>query len=203
MANFLNNEPKFKVGDKVVYSRRHDSMASWEIESIGKGTLTINKVDKFYKNEELVDVDYFVEGLNYVYAEGWLSYAPHGPKFKIGDKVKFTPWGWGCSTRHYQIVDILTVCYQKDGHKEYLYRITDCGVSIPEKELTLDDTSDEEQLVHDLEICGGSHDCVGCSHHNPDGSGTECDQLELDAAELIKKLQKRVKELEEEIQNGR
>lgn len=198
MAKFVGNKPKFKVGDKVVYSRRHGSMASWETESISRGTLTISRVDRSYENDELSRVSYYVDGLNYVYSEDWLSYAPVGPKFKIGDKVKFTPWGWGCSTRHYQIVDVLTVRYQKDGHEEYLYRITDCGVSIPEKELTFDDAEEVMRLIRDLEICGGENGCKGCSRENPDGTGTGCDKLELDAAELIKKLQKRVKELEEQ-----
>lgn len=199
MAKFLNNEPKFKVGDKVIYSRRRDFMASWEEKSIARGPLTISRVDKIYKNDELVDVNYFVEGLNYVYSEDWLSYAPAGPKFKIGDKVdvEFIPGGHFRESG-YQVEDVLTICHQKDGHEEYLYRITCWPFGVQEKDLKLDATSrEEEQLVHDLEICGGGNGCAGCSRDNPDGTGTGCDNLELDAAELIKKLQKRVKELED------
>lgn len=198
MAKFQNNEPTFKVGDKVVYIRWHDDMASWETESIGKGPLTIKRVDKTYQNDKLIDVNYFVEELDYVYSEDWLSYALSGPKFKIGDKVEFIP-GWYPNPREgcYRVEDVLTVHYQKDGREEYLYKITCWSFSVPEEALKLKVISEEEQLVHDLEICGGENGCAGCSRDNPDGTGTGCDKLELDAAELIKKLQKRVKELEE------
>lgn len=86
MEKFLNNEPMFKVGDKVVYSGRRDDMADWEKESIDRGALTISRVDRSYENDELVHVHYYVDGLNYVYSEDWLSYAPAGPKFKISSK---------------------------------------------------------------------------------------------------------------------
>ena len=195
MAKFVNNEPKFKVGDKVVYSRRRDFMAGWEQESIGKGPLTISKVDKFYSNDELVDINYWVEGLKYVYSEDWLSYAPAGPKFKIGDLVHIN----NCMEA-VAINEIITKTYASDGHKEYLYRFKFCSPDIAFSEETLAPASLEETLIHDLEICGGNPgSCKGCSRLNLDGStGTGCDKLELDAAELIKKLQKRVKELEEE-----
>lgn len=116
MANFVNNEPKFKVGDKVVYSRRQDDMCSWEKESISKGPLTIRQVDKFYRNGELIDVNYFVEGLDYVYSENWLSYAPAGPKFKIGDMVYINYF-----TKARVIDDVITKTYASDGHQEYQY----------------------------------------------------------------------------------
>lgn len=199
MAKFLNNEPKFKVGDKVIYSRRRDFMSGWEKESIYRGPLTINRVDKIYKNDELIDVNYFVKGLAYAYAEDWLSYAPSGPKFKVGDKVD-VEYNTGCCFREngYQVEDVLTIHHQKDGHVEYLYRLTGWPFGILEKDLKLYVAKEEDQLIHDLEICGGGNGCAGCSRENFDGTCTECDKLELDAAELIKKLQKRVKELEEE-----
>jgi len=196
MTKFVNNEPKFKVGDKVVYSRRHDDMADWEKESISKGTLTISRLNRSYENDELIRVNYYVDGLNYVYSEDWLSYAPTDPKFKIGDKVEVTPYSY-LKEGSYLIEDILMVCYQKDGHEEYLYRVAGWPFSIPERDLKSKVISDEEQLIHDLEICGGFNGCKGCSRES-NGSGLGCDKLELDAAELIKKLQKRVKELEEE-----
>lgn len=198
MANFVNNKPKFKVGDKVVYSRRRDDSAHWEIESIAKGTLTIRKVDTFYTNDELIRVDYFVEGLNYVYSEDWLSYAPAstGPKFKIGDSVYINTF-----RKTGTISDIVTKTYASDGHQEYLYKINFGSTNATFYtfyENSLAPASLEETLVRDLEICGRGNGCTGCSRENPDGTGTGCDKLELDAAELIKKLQKRVKELEEE-----
>lgn len=196
MAKFVNNEPRFKVGDKVVYSRRHDDMAIWEKESIYRGTLTISKVDRSYENDKLADVNYYVEGLRYAYSEDWLSYAPAGPKFKIGDKVNFIP-NLGYIKGYYRVEDVLTIRYQKDGHEEYLYKITGWSFSVPEKDLELEVISEEEQLIRDLEICGGNNGCAGCSREDPGGGGIGCDKLELDAAELIKKLQKRVKELEE------
>lgn len=196
MAKFLNNEPKFKVGDKVVYSRRRDFMTGWEEQSIGRGPLTISRVDKIYKNDELVDVNYFVKGLDYVYSEDWLSYAPAGPKFKIGDKVRL--YILGHREGLHRVEDVITVHHQKDGHKEYFYKLSAWPVSVPEENIKHEVISEEEQLIHDLEICGGGNGCAGCSRDNPDGTGTGCDKLELDAAELIKKLQKRVKELEGE-----
>lgn len=199
MAKFLNNEPKFKVGDKVIYSRRRVFMESWEKESIRRGPLTISRVDKLYKNDELVDVTYFVEGLDYIYSEDLLSYASAGPKFKIGDKVD-VEFISGAVDRFresgYQIEDVLTIYHQKDGHEEYLYRITGWPFGVQEKDIKLH-VAKEEQLIHDLEICGGGNGCTGCSRENTDGTGVGCDKLELDAAALIKKLQKRVKELED------
>lgn len=192
MAKFVNNEPKFKVGDKVVYSRRRSDPVGWEIESIYKGPLTISKVDTFYSNEKLADVNYFVEGLEYVYSEDWLSYAPTGPKFKIGDlvrvKIAFTK-------PILEITDVVTITSARDNHTEYSYSLK--GEPFGFKEDDLEAIPNEEQLVHDLEICGGQDGCEGCSRDNPYGSGTGCNKLELDAAELIKKLQKKVKELEE------
>lgn len=194
MANFVDNKPKFKVGDKVVYSRRRDDPACWEIESIGKGPLTIRKVDAFYTNDELTDVHYFVEGLDYVYSENRLSYAPAGPKFKIGDKVKVKVFLKPIR----EITDIVTLTFAKDNHAEYTYCLK--GEPFRFEENDLEAISNDELLIHDLEICGGNPGgCKGCSRLNPDGSfGHGCDKLELDAAELIKKLQKRVNELEEE-----
>ena len=198
MANFVNNEPKFKVGDKVVYSRRRaiSDQVGWEIESIRKGPLTISKVDKFYSNDELVDVTYSVEGLDYVYSEGWLDYAPAGPKFKIGDLVYVNP-----CMKTGAIIDIVTKTYASDGHQEYLYKINFESTNITFYENSLAPTSLEETLIHDLEICGNKRgDCDGCSYKNSNGTKMHgCyNQINLDAAELIKKLQKRVKELEEE-----
>lgn len=191
MANFINNEPKFKVGDKVVYSRRRDPLISWEIESISKGPLMISRVDRVYRNDELIDVNYWVEGLKYVYSESWLSYAPTGPKFKIGDKVKVKTF----VKPIYEITDVVTITSARTNHTEYSYSLKEEPFSFDEDDLEA--ISDEELLIHDLEICGGENGCKGCSRENPDGTGTGCDKLELDAAELIKKLRKRVKELEE------
>lgn len=199
MAKFVNNEPKFKVGDKVVYSRRCDDPTCWEIESINAGTMVIKKVRTHYEDDKLVDVDYYTDKTVYVYSENWLSYAPVGPKFKIGDKVEFISGWYSNSIKDYYLVeDVLVVHYEKDGHEEYFYKITGWSFSISEDALKPKVISEAEQLIHDLEICGGEDSCDGCSRNNPDGSGTGCDKLELDAAELIKKLQKRVKELEEE-----
>lgn len=192
MAKFVNNEPRFKVGDKVVYSRRRDDMACWETESIRRGTLTINRVDKQYKNDELIDVNYFVEELDYVYSEDWLSYAPTGLKFKIGDLVRIK----GFIKPIREITDVVTITSARDNHTEYSYSLK--GEPFRFEEDDLEAISNDELLIHDLEICGGSSGCDGCSREDPDGSGNGCDKLELDAAELIKKLQKRVKELEEE-----
>ena len=194
MAKFVNNKPKFKVGDKVVYIRRRDFTNGWEKESIDKGPLTIRKVDTHYTNDKLTDVDYFVEGLEYVYSEDWLSYAPAstGPKFKIGDKVKVKTFVKPIR----EITDIVTLTFARDNHTEYTYSLT--GEPFRFEENDLEAISNDELLIHDLEICGGENGCKGCSRENPDGTGTGCDKLELDAAELIKKLQKRVKELEEE-----
>lgn len=193
MANFINNEPKFKVGDKVVYSRRRDFMTNSEKESIGKGPLTISKVEKIYRDDELIDVNYFVEGLDYVYSEDWLSYAPAGPKFKIGDLVHINNY-----IENRTIHDIITRTYVSDGRKEYQYVFKLGSTYITFYENALTPATPEETLIHDLEICGGENGCDGCSRCNFDGTGTGCGKLELDAAELIKKLQKRVKELEEE-----
>lgn len=192
MEKFLNNEPMFKVGDKVVYNRRRDSMASWEIESITKGPLTINQVGKRYENNKLVDVMYYVEGLDYVYSEDWLSYASTGPKFKIGDKIRVKTFVKPIR----EITDVATLTFARDNHTEYSYCLK--GEPFRFEENDLEAVSNDELLIRDLEICGGENCCTGCSRNNPDGSGTGCDKLELDAAELIKKLQKRVKELEEE-----
>ena len=194
MANFVNNEPKFKVGDKVVYSRRHDDQAGWEIKSIGKGPLTISKVNKFYNNNKLININYWVEELAYVYSEDWLSYAPAGPKFKIGDFVHNNTFMMAGV-----ISDIVTKTYASDGRQEYQYKIKIGSTeNLIVFENSLAPATSEEILIHDLETCGGEFGCTGCSRENPDGTGTGCDKLELDAAELIKKLQKRVKELEEE-----
>lgn len=190
MEYYVNNKPKFKVGDKVVYSRRRDDMCSWEKESISRGTLTIRKVNKFYSNDKLIDVQYFVEGLDYVYAENWLSYAPTGPKFKIGDTVRVKTFGY-----LREVTDVITLTYASTGYSEYSYRLK--GETLSLDEYMLEAISNDELLIRDLEICGGENGCKGCSRDNPDGTGTGCDKLELDAAELIKKLQKRVKELEE------
>jgi hypothetical protein len=191
MAKFLNNEPMFKVGDKVVYSRRRDDMSGWEKESISKGPLTISRVDKRYENNKLVDVTYFVEGLCYCYSEDWLSYAPAGPKFKIGDAVRLKTFG-----RPYcEVTDVITLTYASTGCREYAYKLK--GEVLSYDEYNLEALSNDELLIHDLEICGGKNNCKGCSREDPDGGGIGCDKLELDAAELIKKLQKRVKELEE------
>lgn len=191
MAKFVNNEPKFKVGDKVVYSIRCDDMPDWEKESISRGTLTISRVNRSYENDELIDVNYFVEGLEYVYSEDWLSYAPAGPKFKIGDKVRVKTFVKPIR----EITDVVTLTFARDNHTEYSYRLK--GEPFRFEENDLEAISNDELLIHDLEICGGENGCTGCSRENPDGTGTGCDKLELDAAELIKKLQKRVKELEE------
>lgn len=194
MAKFVNNEPKFKVGDKVVYSRRRDFIVGWEEESIDKGPLTISKVDTFYRNDELIDVNYFVDGLGYVYSEDWLDYAPVGPKFKIGDLVRINNYG-----DPLMIHDIITKTYANGGRAEYYYEFKLKGGAYMEfHECRLTPATPEETLIHDLEICGGENGCEGCSRDRPDGGGNGCDKLELDAAELIKKLQKKVKELEEE-----
>lgn len=193
MANFVNNKPKFKVGDNVVYSRRCGDPVGWEKESIHKGPLTIRKVNALYENDVLTDVTYFVDGLDYAYSESWLSYAPAGPKFKIGDFVRINNYG-----NPRMIHDIITKTYANAGRVEYYYEFKLKGgayTQFHECRLTL--ASSEETLVHDLEICGGGNGCEGCSREDPDGGGIGCDKLELDAAELIKKLQKRVKELEE------
>lgn len=192
MAKFLNNEPKFKVGDKVVYSRQRDDMADWEKETISRGTLTINRVDRSYENDELTHVHYYVDGLNYVYSEDWLSYAPTGPKFKIGDAVRLKTFG----RPYYEVTDVITLTYASTGCSEYAYKLK--GEVLSYDEYNLEAISNDELLIHDLEICGGEKGCAGCSRDNPDGTGSGCDKLELDAAELIKKLQKRVKELEDE-----
>lgn len=192
MAKFVNNKPRFKVGDKVVYSRRRDDPACWEIESIAKGPLTIKKVDTFYTNDELTDVNYFAEGLDYVYSESWLSYASAGPKFKIGDLIRVKTFVKPIR----EITDVVTITSARDNHTEYSYSLK--GEPFRFEENDLEAISNDELLIHDLEICGGENGCKGCSRENPDGTGTGCDKLELDAAELIKKLQKRVKELEEE-----
>lgn len=191
MAKFVNNEPKFKVGDKVIYSRRRNGMCSWEKESISKGPLTIYRVDKRYENDILVDVSYFIEGFIYAYSEDWLSYAPAGPKFKIGDKVRVKTFVKPIR----EITDVVILTFARDNHTEYSYSLK--GEPFRFEENDLEAISNDELLIHDLEICGGENGCKGCSRDNPDGTGTGCDKLELDAAELIKKLQKRVKELEE------
>ena len=195
MANFVNNEPKFKVGDKVVYSRRRDDMCSWEKESISKGPLTIRRMDKFYNNGRLADVNYYVEGLDYVYSENWLSYAPAGPKFKIEDKVRVKI----IARPICEITDVVTLTFASDNHTEYAYYLNGEKPYRFDEE-NLEAISNDELLIHDLEICGNkSGDCDECSYKNPDGTKTrDCyNQINLDAAELIKKLQKRVKELEE------
>lgn len=193
MAEYKDNKPKFKIGDKVVYSRNKpkDEYSSWEIESIGKNPLIISGVDTFYKNGILDNVNYFVEGLDYVYSEDWLSYAPAGPKFKIGDLVRVKTFG----QPYHEVTDVITLTYASTGYSEYVYRFK--GEVLSYDEYRLEAISNDELLIHDLEICGGSSGCDGCSREDPDGSGNGCDKLELDAAELIKKLQKRVKELEE------
>ena len=192
MAKFLNNEPMFKVGDKVIYSRRHDDMAIWEKESIYRGTLTISKVDRRYENDKLVDVNYYVEGLRYAYPEDWLSYAPAGPKFKIGDKVRVKTFVKPIR----EITDVVTITSARDNHTEYSYSLK--GEPFRFDEEDLEAISNDELLVHDLEICGGENSCAGCSREDDDCGLTSCVKLKLDAAELIKKLQKKVKELEEE-----
>lgn len=191
MAKFLNNEPKFKVGDKVVYSRRRDDMADWEKESIDRGTLTISRVARSYENNELVRVNYYVDGLNYVYSEDWLSYAPEGPKFKIGDLVRVKTFVKPIR----EVTNVVTITSARDNHTEYSYSLK--GEPFRFEEDDLEAISNDELLIRDLEICGGKNNCKGCSREDPDGGGIGCDKLELDAAELIKKLQKRVKELEE------
>lgn len=192
MANYVNNKPRFKIGDKVIYSRQHTDPWEWEKQSIKAGPMVIKMVQARYENDKLVKADYYTEETPYAYEENWLSYAPGaGPKFKIGDKVKVKTFVKPIR----EITDIVTLTFTSDNHTEYVYILK--GEPFKFEENDLEAISNDELLIHDLEICGGANGCTGCSREGPDSSGIRCDKLELDAAELIKKLQKRVKELEE------
>lgn len=211
-------DAKFKIGDKVRLRKEEQTGKSWR-KDVGNNIMTIKEIYATKEEIETKDLkcapSYFVCENRYGFEEKWLEkveetekeinesadltqmigcFSIPESKFKIGDRVKVKTFNKPIR----EITDVVTLTFARDNHTEYTYYLE--GEPFGFGEYNLEAISNEELLTHDLEICGNKcDDCEGCSYKNPDGTKTrDCyNQINLDAAELIKKLQKRVKELEE------